>query len=225
MIIRTRRLRTALAALAVVLPGGLRRVVHTRLLGYELHPTATIGRSMVDVDQLVMGERARIGHLVLIRGCEEVRLGPGALIHMLVWINSVRAEKGYFRDQPRRPALLMGAETLISALHFIDACDLVQLDDFSALAGVGSIVQTHAVDIDRMRQSSAPIRIGHHAMVASRAVLLPGAEVPDRSVVAAGAVVSRKLEGHHVFAGVPAKAVRDLDPEAAFFVRDTSQIW
>ncbi|PWW21890.1 carbonic anhydrase/acetyltransferase-like protein (isoleucine patch superfamily) [Geodermatophilus normandii] len=225
MRVRSRSVRTLLAASCVLLPGGLRRFVHVRLLGHDLHPTASIGRSVVDVDHLVMGEGARIGHLVLVRGCEEVRLGAGAVIAMLVWVNSVRADKGYFTGQPRRPALVMGEKSLITVMHFIDACDLVELADYAAIAGFGSIVQTHAVDIERMRQATAPIRIGDHSLVASRVLLLPGAVVPDRAVVAAGAVVGRALEGHHLFAGVPAKPVRDLDPEQAFFVRETSQLW
>jgi hypothetical protein len=177
------------------------------------------------VDLLVMEEGARIGHLVVIRGCEEVRLGPSASIGLLVWVNSVRAEKGYFRGLPRRPALVMGTGSLITGLHFIDACDLVELADYSALAGVGSIVQTHAFDMELMRQTSSPIRIGDHSMVASRCLLLPGSEVPDQSVVAAFSLVHRKLKGHHVFAGVPARAVRQLDPEIPFFHRDATPLW
>lgn len=225
MTVRPRTLRTALAVLCVLLPGGLRRFVHTRLLGYRLHPTASIGRSIVDVDALEMGEGARIGHLCLLRGCSEVRLGAHAVISMLVWVNAVRAEKGYFAGQERRPALIMGEHAVVTVLHFLDACDLIEIGDFSALAGYGVIVQTHTVDIDTVRQTCTPIRIGHHSLVASRSLLLPGAEVPDCAVIAAGSVVSRKLTGSKIFAGVPTRAVRELDPEGAFFTRTTSQIW
>ncbi|WP_156036167.1 hypothetical protein [Blastococcus sp. URHD0036] len=225
MTVRPRTLRTALAVLCVLLPGGLRRFVHTRLLGYRLHPTASIGRSIVDVDSLEMGEGARIGHLNLLRGCSEVRMGDSSIINMLVWVNAVRADKGYFAGQDRRPALIMGRHAVVTVLHFIDACDLVELADFSGLAGYGIIVQTHAVDIDTVRQTTEPIRIGHHSLVASRCLLLPGTEVPDCALIAAGSVVSRKLTGSRVFAGVPARGVRELDPEAPFFTRTTSQIW
>lgn len=223
--IRPRAPRLLLAAIAVLLPSRARRFVLTRLLGHDIHPSATIGRAFIDVDHLVMGEDARIGHLVAIRGCEEVRLGAGAVIHLLVWVNSVRASTGYFRGSTRRPALIMGDNSLITMLHFVDACDLVELADFACLAGYGTIVQTHAVDFEELKQASAPVRIGDHSLVATRALLLPGAEVPDRSVVAAGSVVGRRLEGHKVFAGVPAKAVRDIDPETPLFTRQNSHVW
>ena len=217
--------RMLLAALAVLLPGRMRRWVHTRLLGYDLHPTASIGRAFVDVDSLVMGEGARIGHLIAIRGCEEVRMGDRAVIHQLVWVNAVRRSTGFFPDIKRRPALVMGDESLITVMHFIDACDLVELAEFAALAGYGSIIQTHAVDVVRIRQSCAPVRIGDHSLVGTRAVLLPGATVPDQSIVSAGAVVGPRLKGHHLFGGVPAKPIRELDPESALFTRQTTHIW
>ena len=224
--IRARAPRLLLAALAVLLPSGARRFVLTRLLGHDIHPEATVGRAFVDVDHLVMGDRARIGHLVAIRGCEEVRLGTGAVIHLLVWVNSVRASTGYFPGSTRRPALVMGDHALITMLHFIDACDLVQLDDYACIAGYGTIVQTHAVDMDQLKQATSPVRIGHHSLVATRGLLLPGADVPDRAVVAAGAVVGGRLEGHKIFAGVPAKPVRDVDLDGALFTRQNfSHVW
>ncbi|MDL5159144.1 acyltransferase [Actinomycetospora termitidis] len=224
--IRNRTLRTLAAAAAVGMPRRLRRFTHTRLLGYELAPTASIGHSFVDVDRLVMGEGARIGHLILIRGCEQVTMGERAHILMLVWVNSVRRSTGYFSGlEARRPELVMGDHTLITSLHFIDACDLVELGNFSAIAGFGSIVQTHAVDVENMRQDSKPIRIGEYGMVATHCLLLPGAEVPARSIVAAGSTVARPLkEGSHVFAGSPARAAKALDPDMPFFHRTNSEI-
>ena len=222
--IRHRSLRTLLAALAVVLPRPLRRFVHVRLLGYELAATASIGHSLVDVDRLVMGEHARIGHLVVMRGCELVRMGEHAAVGVLMWVNSVRRSAGFFDTVvDRQPELHMGDHSMITVLHLIDACDLVEIGDFAAIAGFGSIVQTHAADIEAMTQDSKPVRIGDYSMVATHCLLLPGAEVPARSIVVAGSTVSRPLkEGSHVFAGYPARVAKALDPEMPFFTRTTS---
>lgn len=217
--IRSRRFRTLTALLAVFLPGRLRRWVHTRLLGYRIDPTASIGHAFIDVDALEMGHGARIGHLVILRGCEEVRLGDWAIIQMLVWVNSVRADKGYFREVERRPALILGHKSLITMLHFIDACDLVELEDFASLAGFGSLVQTHAVDLKNLKQDCAPVRISESSLVASRSTLLPGAIVPSRSIVAAGSVVNGKMVGNHLFGGVPAKPLRETDLTWGYFNR------
>jgi acetyltransferase-like isoleucine patch superfamily enzyme len=217
--IRSRRVRSLVALLAVFLPRPLRRFAHTRLLGYRLHPTARIGHSLIDVDSLEMGQGAVIGHLVIIRGCEEVRLGDWSIVQMLVWVNSVRAEKGYFREVERRPALILGHKALITVMHFIDACDLVELEDFASLAGFGSLVQTHAVDLKNLKQDCAPVRISESSLVASRSTLLPGAIVPSCSIVAAGSVVNGKMVGHHLFGGVPAKPLRETDLTWGYFNR------
>ena len=55
-----------------------------------------------------------------------------------------------------------------------------------------------------------PIVIGAGAWVGARAVVLGGTTVGAGSVVAAGAVVTRDCEPGGLYAGVPARRVRDL---------------
>lgn len=220
--LRRRPLRLLVAVLALLAPGGVRRWLHVRLLGAEIHPTARLGRSLVDVDHLVLEEGSVIGPLNLIRGCALVHLGPEAQISALVWVNAVRQDSPAFADRNRRPALVMGRKALITTLHLLDACDTISLADYAVIAGFWTLVQTHAYDMERMAQAARPVRIGDHSLVASRCTLLPGAVVADSSVVAAGAVVTGPLKEAHLSGGVPARAVRPLDPAAPFFHRVTS---
>jgi acetyltransferase-like isoleucine patch superfamily enzyme len=224
--LRGRKPRLLAAAAAVLLPGGARRWVHNRLLGADIHPTARIGRSLVDVDRLVMGPHAVIGSCSVIRGCEEVELAEEAVIGPLVWVNAVRRDKHYFADQPlRRPVLHLKRAALISCLHMVDCCDEVVIGEYSGLAGFGSQVMTHTVDIVRLKQVARPVVIGDHAMVSTSSVLLPGAVVPDNSVVSAGSVVKGPLvEEHTLYEGVPAVAKRSLSPQLAFFHRAVADI-
>ncbi|RZT87901.1 hypothetical protein EV383_4833 [Pseudonocardia sediminis] len=225
MRIRDRRARALCAAATVLLPHAGRRFVHRRLLGHDLHPTARIGRSFVDVENLVMGEGAVIGSLNVVRGCTDVVLEKDASIGSLNFINSVRPDRGYFNHKERHPALILRQGSGVTAFHILDACDRIELDAFSWIAGFGTLVQTHAVDFDNVRQSCFPVRLGDHSLVSSRCVLLPGSVVPDASIVASGAVVTGKLTSEpHLFAGVPAKPVRALDPTAPFFVRTVVDI-
>ena len=76
------------------------------------------------------------------------------------------------------------------------------------------------MDFEAVRQDALPVSVGDHALVMSRAVLLPGSSVPDASLVAAGGVVAGVLPDEPaLYGGVPVKPVRPLDPTAAFFVR------
>jgi maltose O-acetyltransferase len=57
-----------------------------------------------------------------------------------------------------------------------------------------------------------PITVGDGAWIGSRAVLLPGVNVGERCIVAAGAVVTSDCEPDGVYAGVPATRQRHLPP-------------
>ena len=56
----------------------------------------------------------------------------------------------------------------------------------------------------------APVRVGDGCWIGARALILPGVEIGDGCVVAAGAVVTQSCAPHGVYAGVPARRVRDL---------------
>lgn len=58
--------------------------------------------------------------------------------------------------------------------------------------------------------TSSPIAIGDGVWIGARATILPGVTIGDGCVIAAGAVVSRDCEPRGVYAGVPARRVRDL---------------
>ncbi|MEJ2866400.1 hypothetical protein WCD74_01400 [Actinomycetospora sp. OC33-EN08] len=212
MIIRSRRFRSALALFAMVAPGFLRRFVHTRLLGYRIDPTAVIGRSFIDVDRFEMGPGAAIGHLNVIRGLEDLWMAEASRIAHLNWINSVRRDKGFFEDVDRHLALIMGYNTSITIMHFIDCCAKVELVSRSVLAGYWTQVMTHTFDYRTARQDARPITIGERSIITTRCTLLPGVKIAERSIVAAGSVVHGQCrKPGFLYAGVPAKPVRELD--------------
>ena len=121
--------------------------------------------------------------------------------------------------QERHPALIMGRGALISSLHMIDACDEIRMGEFADFGGFGSQILTHSLDLVKMRQSTTPVTIGHHVMIGTSVVLLPGTDIPECSIVAAGSVVSANSthESHHLYSGVPAQAERRLSPRIKFF--------
>jgi maltose O-acetyltransferase len=62
-----------------------------------------------------------------------------------------------------------------------------------------------------------PITIGDYAYVGSEIRVAPGGEIPPRSVVGIGSVITKKLEGeNNLIAGVPAKVVNSLGEEGLF---------
>lgn len=65
-------------------------------------------------------------------------------------------------------------------------------------------------DFDR-HDPAPPIKIGDNCWIGANAVILPGVELADRIIVAAGSVVNKSfLEGDCIIAGVPAKVVKKI---------------
>lgn len=67
---------------------------------------------------------------------------------------------------------------------------------------------THDIDDPAFPMVTAPIHIGAHAWVCARAAVLPGVSLHDGAVLGLGAVAGRDLESWQVYAGVPARRIR-----------------
>lgn len=205
------------------LPSPIKRVIGCRLLGWDIHPTAHIGRSIIQVGHLSMGPGASIGPRNVIRGLETLRLGEGANIaernHIVGWPLSATV----FPHAPNRdPSLVLGDHALLTIGHVVDCADRVEIGDHAALAGFNCQVLTHSLNLVRDRQETGPVQIGDHAAVMSGCILLSGTRVPARSIVSAGSVVTTPLTEELTFyRGNPAEAVRELPATLQFFARGT----
>ncbi|MGN6605814.1 MAG: acyltransferase [Jatrophihabitans sp.] len=214
-------MRFALALMIAVLPMRLKRVVGRLVFGWEIHPTAYLGRSIVIVPKLVLDEGASIGPFNLIRGVQELHLGKHAVIGDRNRIYGFPPGSEHFRHSPnRRSVLILRDHAMITTGHDIDCSDRVELHEYATVAGFGSQVLTHSLDLVRDRFVATPIEIGHHSAVMSGCILLNGTSVPPRSIVSAGSVVTTKLRAELTFyRGNPAEAVRELPPTLKYFRR------
>ncbi len=59
-------------------------------------------------------------------------------------------------------------------------------------------------------EDNRPIHIGNDVWLGANAVILPGVTIGDRSIVAAGAVVTKDVPADTVVAGVPAVKIKDV---------------
>ena len=67
-------------------------------------------------------------------------------------------------------------------------------------------------------------KIGNNVLVGMGAVLMDGAVIPDNTIIAAGAVVlSNKILEPGVYAGVPAKKVKDASEAVAAAAHQNAQ--
>jgi acetyltransferase-like isoleucine patch superfamily enzyme len=208
--------------LTLLLPWRLRRWILGVAFGYKLHPHSRIGFAWIFPKQLVMDAHSQIGHLTVCKGLELLELGPYASIGRANWITGlpVGSSKHFVQQDGRRPQLVIGEHAAITNRHLIDCTDTVSIGDFSTFAGFRSQILTHSIDIEACCQTSAPVSIGRYCFVGTDCVVLGGSLLPDNSVLGAKSLLNKQYhEEYWLYAGVPAKPVKQLASDLAYFSR------
>ncbi len=108
--------------------------------------------------------------------------------------------------------IIIGRRTFINmGCSFQDWGGIIIGDD--CLIGHNCTICTvnHSKDADwRGDMTCLPVKIGNKVWVGANVTILPGVNIGDGSIIAAGAVVSRNVEPNTVVCGVPAKLIRHL---------------
>lgn len=217
------RLKAVVQALIVLMPWGFRRRLLVWIFGYRIHPSARIGLSIILARDVTLAEGSIIGHLTMIKGLDRVDLGSHAIIGNLNWITGfpLGLAVGHFQGEHERiPVLILKEHSAITNRHLIDCTNEVTIGKYSTFAGFNSQILTHEIDIYLGRQVSRPVRIGDYCFIGTRSILLPGSSVANRSVVAAGSVVVSELsEENSIYAGIPARRIKSIEPGAEYMRR------
>lgn len=204
-----------------LLPWSLRRLILNRVFRYGIDRAARIGFSIILADELELGPGARIGSLTMVKGVRLLKLGREAQVGNLNWITGASKDSAFFRDQPERdPSLTLGDHASITHRHLVDCSDAVEIGAFTTIGGWNSQILTHSIEVSSSRQRANPVRVGAYCFVGTNVVLLKGSVLPAYSVLSAGSVLASNEEATHgLYAGNPARRVKDLDPELAYFTR------
>ncbi len=233
---RTSKFRLAVLALVGLLPSFLKRPLYRLFFGYRIGKRVKIGFSIIDarecsiaddttighlnlvigVQKLGIGDHVRIGHLNIFRGGDEIRLGRYAEIIRMNEINSIPDPEVV---NPIDPRFLLGEGSVITAGHKIDFTDRVEIGRRSILGGRNSSLWTHN------RQRTRPIEIGSFAYIGSEIRIAPGGTVPSNCIVGIGSVITSELNAEgHLIAGVPAKAIKELDEGDRFLIQRKTRL-
>lgn len=210
------------------LPSFLKRPFYRWFFGYKIGKGVRIGFSiiaagectidddvsighlnaLIGIKKLSIGDHTRIGHLNIIRGGDEVRLGRYTEIIRLNEINSIPDP---VIVTPAEPKFILGDGSVVTTSHKIDFTDRVEFGKRVILGGRNSSLWTHN------RQKTKPIIIGDYSYIGSEIRIAPGGEIPPKCIVGIGSVITKKFENeYYLIAGVPAKAVKELDEDGKF---------
>jgi acetyltransferase-like isoleucine patch superfamily enzyme len=232
---KTSKLRLLSLALVALFPSFLKRPLYRACFGYRIGKRVRVGLSIIDarectieddvsighlnvvigVKKFSCGDHVRIGHLNIVRGGDEVRLGRYAEIIRLNEINSIPEPDVVNEIDPR---FLLGEGSIITAGHKIDFTDRVEIGRRTILGGRNSSLWTHN------RQRTRPIVIGSLTYIGSEIRVAPGGEIPSRSIVGIGAVITGQLtEENCLIGGVPAKAIKQLGADDQFLIEQKTR--
>jgi len=132
----------------------------------------------------------------------------------------------HFADQTdRAPKLTLGDHAAITNRHLIDCTDAVTIGRYSTFAGFKSQILTHSISIVDSRQRSGPVVIGDYTFVGTASIILPNSCLPSCSVLGAGSVLNKKyIDEYFLYAGNPARPVKKLECDSAYFIRTTGYV-
>ena len=136
---------------------------------------------------------------------EETIVGPGV---------SLTAGMAPGQEMVTDPVVSIGSRCLIGrGSHIVGHWEIVIGDDIQTGPYVYITDQNHTYEdpvepIGRQWPTEQAVHIGSGSWLGANAVILPGAQIGEHVVVAAGAVVRGTVPDRCVVAGVPARVVR-----------------
>lgn len=97
---------------------------------------------------------------------------------------------------------------------YIQGIGKIHIGNYTLVAqNVGIISANHNIYDMRIHERDS-VKIGSYCWIGMNAVVLPGVELGDFTVVGAGSVVTKSFpDGYCIIAGNPAKLISRLDPE------------
>jgi acetyltransferase-like isoleucine patch superfamily enzyme len=221
-------MKTLLGFLSLLLPWDLRRSFLEKQFGYSIHPSSRIGFAWIFPRRLVMEEGSRIGHLTVCKNIDLLHLGAHAIVGQLNWITGFPSGPSrHFAHQPdRQPELIVERHAGISSRHLIDCTARVRIGAFATIGGFRSQLLTHSIDFTAGRQTAEPIEIGEYSFTGTNSVVLGGSVLPHHSVLGAQSLLNKKWEEpYRLYAGVPAKPVKELSTDLEYFRRTEGFVW
>ena len=107
-------------------------------------------------------------------------------------------------------SVTIGSKTLIAGGTHIYDTNFHSLDPAIRIEGNTDQVHTKF----ELGQHSSPVSIGNQCWIGSRCIILRGVTIGDQAVIGAGSVVTKDVPPRQVWAGNPARLIKELKGES-----------
>lgn len=185
------------------------KIVILNALGNNVHHTAKIGLSVLDIDKIVMEPHTYIGHGNIFKNVPILEMKSGSRINR--W-------NKFTSNRMNHSRLLMGERSSISLNHYFDVCNLIEVGSDTIIAGRNSVFFTHSKGIDIIDYSK-PIVIGSWCYLGSGLNVCPGSKIGHNCFVGMGSVLSgdKSEESYTLWIGNPAEKKKKIDKNCSYF--------
>ncbi|WP_280788319.1 acyltransferase [Paenibacillus sp. PastF-3] len=110
--------------------------------------------------------------------------------------------------------LSIGKGTFVNYSCFFDCTSLIEIGERCNIAmGTMFVTASHQIgNIERRAglDISKPIKIGNGCWIGARSTILPGVTIGEGCIIAAGSLVIKNCSPNSLYAGVPAKRIKEL---------------
>jgi acetyltransferase-like isoleucine patch superfamily enzyme len=168
-----------------------------------------------------MGDSTHMGIFNTFRSLRHVRIDNNSGLGNF---NYVTAQPEYQLHSDYVGFFIVEEMSGITSRHYLDCGGQIILRRNSGIGGLRSIFQSHEIDLQKNETGVGQIILEKNSMTGTGVIMLKGAVLPEKSVLAAGSVLTKAprkapLQPQGLYAGAPAKFVRELS-DFAFWDRE-----
>ena len=173
-------------------------------------------RMVLYYKQIVVGKNLCIKGRLLIQGRGKIEIGDNVTIYSHYAVNPIGGDRTVFQIM-EGASLKIGDRVGMSHV-VITAYDSVTIEDEVMLGAGCKIFDTdfHSLDYEERvlgrdkKVGTAPVKIKRGAFIGAGSIILKGVTVGEKSVIGAGAVVTKDVPDGEIWAGNPARYIRQL---------------
>ena len=207
-------------------PWALRRVLLNLWPGVSLSHSSKIGWSIVLARRIVLRHHAAITSLTFVNDIDSLMMEAYSKIGRSNWITGANSSSKMFSSSSRKCELVLGEHARVTSKHHIDCTAGVHIGAFTTIAGLGTQILTHSIDIVSSTQTCKSTSIGTYCFVGTSSILLMGSALPDYCVLGAGSVLNKEYTSSHcLYAGNPARSIHNFEHgDYKYFSRKTGHV-
>ena len=162
--------------------------------------------------KLLVNPKIKIGKNSTIKYSSEFKLTDGA--KLVIGSNCTIKENSYFLLTKPNPYLQMGDYVGIGRNCYIAIKDHLEIGSYTRIGpNVTILDQDHTYEksdlIMNQHADIQKVKIGKDVWIGANAIVLKGITIGDGAILGAGSIVTRDIPPYEIWAGVPAKFIKE----------------